>query len=233
MLRQRASSHVLSEADQLPRVQLSVDAGLTVRYIGRAGQTLSTHVEVVIPMQYVTIVKQHPVRGGIIVVEALILGCILGGYLWLEVHPVVGIVVGAGASSFYAYLFTLRGVAIVLATITSLSWALIAAAITSGFGKGSHLDWLWPTFGAALGFYMSWIAHRTGAEELRQINDPRERRNLAILLGMGIALLAVVFLLRKEDDRGRRLPAERQHVLRRPREQHDSVASVPPTPRRH
>jgi len=233
VLRQRASSHVLSDADQLPRVQLSVDAGLTVRYIGRAGQTLSTHVEVVIPMQYVTIVKQHPVRGGIIVVEALILGCILGGYLWLEVHPVVGIVVGAGASSFYAYLFTLRGVAIVLATITSLSWALIAAAITSGFGKGSRLDWLWPTFGAALGFYMSWIAHRTGAEELRQINDPRERRNLAILLGIGIALLAVVFLLRKEDDRGRRLPAERQHVLRRPREQHDSVASIPPTPRRH
>ncbi len=113
--------------------------------------------------ELVTIIEQRPVRGCIIVVEALILGLIVGALLWVKVHPVVGIVAGTGACSFFAYLFTLRRVAIVLGTIISLSWALIAGALT----KNSGHDWLWVTFAAALAFYISWRLHSEGAADLR------------------------------------------------------------------
>jgi hypothetical protein len=129
-------------------------------------------------MTVVTYFKQEHVKGGIIVVEALILGFLLGGVLWGKVNPVAGIVAGAGASSFYCYLFTrIRIVAMVMATIASLWWALIAAVITRGLGwtKGIGHDWVWGTVAAALGFYISWVAHRAGAEDLRADRGDRGR----------------------------------------------------------
>jgi|SRR5258705_3275664 len=118
--------------------------------------------------ELVTIIEQRPVRGCIIVVEALILGFVVGGLLWVKVHPVVAIVAGTGACSFYAYLFTLRRVARVLGIIVSLCWAFIGTAVAIAYTKkGSHIDWLWGTFGAAVAFYISWRLHSEGAAELR------------------------------------------------------------------
>src|SRR6266404_5747395 len=114
--------------------------------------------------ELVTIIEQRPVRGCIIVVEALILGFVVGSLLWVRVHPVVAIVAGTGACSFYAYLFTLRRVARVLGIIVSLPWAVIGATIIASWAgvdrPRSGSDWLYVTFGAALGFYVSWRLHR-------------------------------------------------------------------------
>jgi hypothetical protein len=120
-------------------------------------------------MTLVTVIQQRPVRGGIIVVEALIFGIVFGGVLYSKnINPIGAIVGGAGVSSFYGYLFTRRRIAMVMATIASLGWALIAAVMTSGlWHTGKSHDWVWGTVAAAVGFYMSWKAHKSGAAELQ------------------------------------------------------------------
>jgi hypothetical protein len=117
-------------------------------------------------MQYVQILDpKGPVfKGGIVGIEALTLGFILGAVLWVKVHPVVGIVGGLGGATFYGYLFTRRRVGRVLTPIVSLAWAAIAGAIT----LGTHHDRLWVAFIAAVVFYISWKAHHAGGQELRE-----------------------------------------------------------------
>jgi hypothetical protein len=122
-------------------------------------------------MQLVTIIEQRPVLGGIIVVEALILGLVLGGVLYSKnINPIGAIVAGAAAASLYGYFFTRkRRIAMVMNAIASLGWALITAGATRGlWHTGNSHDWVWGWVAAAVGFAGSWKAHRSGAAELRE-----------------------------------------------------------------
>jgi hypothetical protein len=102
------------------------------------------------------------------VIEALILGGLIG--LWLvgkvHVHPVVGIVGAVGAMSGYGYLYTRTRLAKFMAAIATVFWILLAVTLTLGFAH----DWLWAALAAAVMGYISWKAHRWGAEELRSAN---------------------------------------------------------------
>ena len=114
----------------------------------------------VMPPQ-VEVVSPADPRGCLIMFEGLGLGITGGGYLWLAVHPVAGIVGGFATMVLYAFGYAVPILKWVLATVASLTWAALAVFLVISLDG----DVVWQAFVGLVVFGFSGLLHWLGIQK--------------------------------------------------------------------